>query len=263
MNFDPHTGQKIFKGSVKPEDETKPGTHPLSNVIGQVTGQSPMRIEAAVGKGFSPYNPYIAAAGAGLRQLMGDTDYRTQAQTSEYILAKHLRPIIKLTNPISSFVDSIEERVEEQGSYRKQQNDMLDKMVFQVQHGKGSMRDVQNYIMSQPPGASTPDHPEGVDRARMKQYATINYNVDSVMKEYGAGNITGVPPKTWWIITNSTSAKVRAQEFHSKWISADDAGRKRMENIAGMLQAKKTGYMSDEFKRELMRERSMLGTDRR
>ena len=263
MNFNPYTGKRVFEGTVKPEDETKPGTHPLAVMTGQAAGMSPERIQAAFGKAVSPYNPWVAAAGMALKQVLGDTDYRTNAQTSEYFLANHLRPIVKLTNPISSYVDTIQEKEEEQGSYRKHQNDALDKLLFNVDHGKASMKDVQKYIMAQPAGISTPDSPEGTDRKRMIEYAKVKYHVDKVMKEYAAGDAPGVPPRAWWTITSSASAEVRAQEFHSKWISADDAGRKKMEKIAMALQARGTGYRSDSFNRYLMKERSLLGTDKR
>lgn len=247
--WDSFRQKPVYQGpKVKPGDETRPDTHPLSRAVGKATGLSPMRLETAFGKFVSPNNLWIQMAGGGLRLLLGDSDEREKTAMSQQFLIEHLRPIVKLTNPMTQYLDSTEDRVMEEGSHKKIQQDALDSLV-----AKGNMKDVQAYISTQPKE----------DRDRLTKHATIGYQVDKIMQRNEAGSAEGVPPRSWWKITGAASARVRAQEFYSKWLDADTDGRRSMERIAQSLQNSGTGYMSGEFQMEMAREKRLLGTDQR
>jgi len=185
--------------------------------------------------------------------LLDDTDYRAKARLSDQILAEHLRPIIKLTNPMSGIVDSLQEETEAEGSRRKKQTDAIDELVFGARHGSNSMKDVSTYITTQPQD----------DRERLHHRALVGYNIDQIMAHYQEKTLSDVPPKAWWKATGAAPAKVRAQEFYNKWLTADSNGRQTMQSIAESLQSRGTGYLSEEFKRELAREKSLLGSENR
>jgi len=85
--------------------------------------------------------------------------------------------------------------------------------------------------------------------------------VKEVMARFGPSE--GIPNEAWWRATSALEPRPRAQEFHSQWLSADDAGRRRMEGIVKGLQNAGSGYYSESFRRELLRERQTLGVERR
>jgi hypothetical protein len=252
--WDSFRGKPIYSGPpVKPEDETRWNTSPLSKAVGQATGMSPMRLEAAFGKFVSPNNMWIQLSGGGLRMLLGDSDPRDKAKTSEQFLSEHLRPIVKLTNPVTKYLDGTDDKIMEENSVKKRQHDAVDALVYGMSHGQNDAKAVQAYISTQPPE----------DREALANRAKSGYHVDQVLQKYEAGDYPGVPPRSWWKITAAAPAKARAQEFYSKWLDADAAARKSMEAIAMSLQQRGAGYRDEAFQRELARERQLLGSEQR
>lgn len=253
-NWDTYSGKNIYRGPpVQPSEETTPNTHPLSKAVGGAMGMSPMRLEAMFGKVVSPNNMWMQMAGASLRLLMDDGDPRAKNDISERFLMDHLRPIVKMTNPLTEFLDGTDDAIAAENSQRKVQQDAVDGLVYGSQHGKNTQKDITAYISTQPKE----------DRERLLHRATVGYQVDTIMQRYEAGSLEGVPPRSWWKITGAAPPRARAQEWFGKWQSADGPARRSMENIASSLQQKGTGYMSDDFKRALARERQMMGTDQR
>lgn len=253
-NIDLHTGRPIYTGpNVKPEDETRKNTSPIAKAIAPAMGMSPARSEVAFGKLFSTSNLWLNIAGGGLKALLDDSDPREKAKLTEQVFLEHMRPVVKMTNPLTQFLQGTEEVLEAEGSARKKQTDALDQLVFKMSRGEGTGSDITAYINTQPPE----------DRERLARHAKIGYQVERVMLRGEAGSAPGVPPKDWWKITGNAPARARAQEFHSKWLSASPEARKKMEAIASQLERSGTGYMSDDFRRELAKERQQLGTDHR
>jgi len=259
-NFDAFTGRPITRmaGQVNPEDEGIPfgrGEQPgvISRIMGQQLGMSPPRLEAAARKVINSNNFYLSTMGWTFKQLYEGADPREISETMEESMLRFpgVRSFVKLTNPSTMYMQGIEEKQLEEGSRRKQMTDSVDNLLFQVRKGQATIKDVQAYLGNQPPE----------DREWLSNYAVTTHKVKEVMARFGPSE--GIPNEAWWRATSALEPRPRAQEFHSQWLSADDAGRHRMEGIVKGLQNAGSGYYSESFRRELLRERQTLGVERR
>jgi len=259
-NFDAFTGRPITRmaGQVNPEDEGVPfgrGEQPgvISRVVGQQLGMSPPRLEAAARKVINPNNLYLSAMGWAFKQLYEGADPREMSETMEESMLRlpGVRSFVKLTNPSTQYMQGIQEKQMAEGSRRKQMTDSIDNLLFQVRKGDATLKDVQAYLGNQPPE----------DREWLSNYAITTHKVKEVMARFGPSE--GIPNEAWWRAVAALDPRPRAQEFHGQWLSADDAGRRRMEGIAKGLHNAGSGFYSDNFRRELMREQQTLGTERR
>lgn len=259
-NYDALTGRPITPhfGQVKPEHEgTTMGrgepSSPLAQAIGGATGMSPPRLDAAARKVINTNNMYLSMMGYGYRYIFEGDDPRVQAQATEQMMLQNpaIRPFLKLTNPSTRYMAGIEEKREEEGSRRKQMTDSVDDLLFQVRKGQAKIGEVQTYIKNQ----------AAEDREWLHRYATTSFKVKEVMQRFGASD--GIPNESWWRSVAALEPRPRAQEFYSQWLSASPEDRGRMERIAVGLHNAGAGFYSDNFRRELARERQLLGTERR
>lgn len=259
-NYDAYTGRRITPhfGQVKSEHEGTTfgrGEPPslLARQIGGATGTSPPRLDAAARKVLNTNNLYLSLMGWGYKELFEGNDPRTQAAATEQMLLQNpaIRPLVRLTNPSSQYLRDIQDRREEEGSRRKQMTDSVDDLLFQVRKGQASLNDVKVYVKNQP----------REDREWLANYATTTRNVKEIMRRFGASE--GVPNEAWWRAVSTLEPRPRAQEFHSQWLVAAPEDRRRMERIAVALHNKGAGFYSDSFRRELARERALLGTEQR
>lgn len=259
-NFDAFTGRPITPHFSKtlPQDEGQPygrGPQPglLARIAGEQLGMSPPRLEAAARKVINPNNLYLSLMGWGFKQLYEGSDPREQAEAVEQAIVKNpaVRPFLKLTNPSTRYMAGMEEKEQAEGSRRKQMTDSVDNMLFEVRQRNLTIKDVQTYIANQSPE----------DREWLARYAVTGYKVKEIMQKAGASE--GIPHEGWWRAVSALEARPRAQEFYSQWLSADAEGRRKMEMIAKGLHNAGAGFYSDAFRRELMREQRLLGTEER
>jgi hypothetical protein len=259
-NYDSYTGRQITPrfGQVLPQNEGQPygrgqQSSLISRAVGGAVGMSPPRLDAAARKTMNTNNIYLQLMGWGLKELFEGDDPRVQSEATTQIFINNpaVRPFVRLTNPSSQFLRDIGNKRETEGSRRKQMTDSVDNLLFQVRKGQATTKDVQTYIKNQP----------GEDRQWLTNYATTAYKVKEIMKHFGASE--GVPNETWWRAVASLPARPRAQEFYSQWLTASSEDRKRMERIATSLHNAGAGFYSDDFRRELARERALLGTEQR
>ena len=162
-----------------------------------------------------------------------------------------VRPFLKLTNPSTQYLQQVDDVRKAEGSRRKQMTDSVDNLLFQVRHDQASIDDVKTYVRNQAPE----------DREWLSNYATTTYKVKDIMKRFGASE--DIPNESWWRSVSALQARPRAQEFYGQWLSASPEGRRRMEQIAVGLHNAGAGFYSDDFRRELAKERDLLGTERR
>jgi len=259
-NFDAFTGRPItpHAGQVLPQNEGLTygrGEPPsaLSRAVGAGLGMSPPRLDAAARKVINPNNTYLAMAGWGYRMVFEGTDPRIMSESTAEALLKNqaIRPLVKLTNPSTQYLQQIDEKRMEEGSRRKQMTDSVDNLLFQVRKGQANVSDVQTYIRNQP----------GEDREWLGRYAITTHKVKEVMQRFGASE--GIPNESWWRSVSALEPRPRAQEFYSQWLSAAPEDRSRMERIAVGLHNAGAGFYSDSFRRELARERELLGVEQR
>jgi hypothetical protein len=259
-NYDAFTGRPISPqfGQVKPEDEGTTfgrGQPPalLSQHISGATGLSAPRLDAAARKVMNTNNLYLALAGWGYKQVFGEVDPRTMSQSTEEMLLRNpaVRPFVRLTNPSTRYLRDIEERRMEEGSRRKQMTDSIDDLLFQVRKGQANIEQVRTYINNQP----------AEEREWLSQYAVVGHRVKEIMNRYGASE--GIPNESWWRAVATLPPRARAQEFYAQWLSADAADRRRMQGIAQTLHNAGAGFWSENFQRELAKERQLLGTEQR
>ncbi|TXH57601.1 MAG: hypothetical protein E6Q97_04190 [Desulfurellales bacterium] len=246
--LDPFTGKAIADSP-----HARPSTSPFAKAIGDATGQSPVRLETAFGKVVATSNPWLRLAGSAAKELLFEDDPRTKEKLTEQMVIEQLRPVVKLTNPMTKFMDSVDEAVKAVTDQQVRQRDGLDEILYKVGRGQEPKSAIESYIKAQPPE----------DRERLVERAKHGYTIDQVMRRYEAGNAPGVPPAAWWRVLASAPARARAQEFHSKWLEASPADRKKMENIAFGMSRVGVSFASEDFKRELMREKKLLGEDQR
>jgi len=259
-NFDAFTGRPITPdfGRVRPENEGRSfgsGEPPsaIARAIGGVTGASPPRLDAAARKVMNTNNLYLSMMGSAYKQVFEGTDPRVMAESTEQMLLRNpgVRPFLRLTNPSTQFLRDVGGKRMEEGSRRKQMADSVDDLLFQVRKGQANLNQVKTYIRNQP----------GEDREWLTNYATTGHHVKEIMSRFGAS--AGIPNETWWRALSTLEPRPRAQEFYSQWLGADADDRRRMEAIARGLDRAGTGFYSDSFKRELAKERELLGAEQR
>lgn len=246
--LDPFTGRAIADSP-----HARPSTSPIAKAIGDATGQSPVRLETAFGKLVSTSNPWMQLAGAGIKELLFEDDPRTKEKLTEYMLAEHLRPVVKMTNPLTKYLEGVDEKIKDVTDQQTRQRDALDEILYKVSKGQANRSAIETYIKNQP----------REDQERLVERAKHGYAIDQVMKRYEAGNSPGVPPAAWWRVLASAPARARAQEFHNRWLEASPEDRRKMENIASGMSRVGVSFVTEDFRRELVLEKKRLGEDRR
>jgi len=256
-NHDFWTDNEIWKGpDVPPEEEFQMGprrpTPPFWKDVGDWTGLSPMRTEAAVKK-LAPQNPYTDLAGMSYKMLTeGLTDFDKSRTTLQILKDTPIfRRIIGITHPASREMDEMEPIVTEGNAVRVDLNRKIDNIYFRVKQGSltGGERTVRSWIAAQP-------HEE---RERLTKRLEGMRTYDRIM---GADTRTqGVPSRLWWVRSNETDGITRADLFYWKWRDADANGRNKMERIAGRMSAQGLGYRSDSFNRQFRKNINYFGRD--
>lgn len=263
--YDAFFGREISPemGRVKPEDEIRTyvrgqPTSKLAEVIGKITGMSPIRLEEAASKVVNTDWTLFKLVGAPLKAITGGLNPREEEMTLGHWLLENLpghRRVWKLTNPMTNLLRDFEEKLMEEGSRRLEQRNRLEELLFQHMHNRIPMKTIEEYINLQPPE----------DRERLTEHAKIVLNVENVLRRFGSGEEGEKvgPHRTWWMATARANPRVRAQEFYSKFLSADEKQRRAMWAIANALTEAGVGYVSPDFLREIQRERELLGTEQR
>jgi hypothetical protein len=260
-NYDPLRDSPIYRGlNVKPEDEVRnvsrgQPTSKIAQMIGGVTGLSPMGLEAAGSKVANSNNIFIQAAGGGLRVMFGDElNPREQAASTGELMLQYvhkLSGVVKLTTPGTAQMKKLEETAQEFNSVYKQQIDQLETITFKAAQGQADDKDIEKYIASQPPEI----------QKQLVKHAQYQLNVDKVMKHFKASD--GIPPKSWWSASAQLRGDARAHVFYNEWISASAEDRRRMLSVASALHEAGVGYLSEDFDREFRKQRQLLGTEQR
>lgn len=258
-NYDPQRDSPIYNGlKVKPEDQIrtfaqgKP-TSRLGTAVGQATGLSPMGLDAAASKVVNTNNFYLQLMSGADKLLFSGMNPREQAQIGVTLMetVPGLRSIIKLTTPATQLVKNLDKAAQEANSKLVNEIRGLDEIMFKFNRGDATKTDITDYIKQQPP-----------EKAKaLEDHAKYGYAVDQIMKKF---EVNGSPDtRGWWIASNKAPAEARAQVFYNVWISQDQDNRKRLWGIASALTSRGTGYVSDDFRRELDKQIKLLGTERR
>lgn len=260
-NYDSFLDAPVYRGpKVRPVDEIRSygegrPTSMTAQVVGQATGMSPMRLEAAAGKMINTNNFYIQAMGGGYKYMFQGSDPREQAQATMTMMQQipGLRNIIKLTNPSTAAMQDLEKAQEAFGSAHAQQLRGLDDILFKYNKMQGGVtqKTIQDYINSQPNDV----------RQQLADHVKYTVAVDKIMSTFKASD--GIPARTWWIASAKAAPEVRAQVFYEHWVSANPEDRTRMLKIANALQGNGVGYLSPEFQQAFAAERKLLGDERR
>ncbi len=258
-NYDPLRDSPIYRGlKVKPEDEIRnvsrgQPTGQMAQLVGGMTGLSPMGLEKAAGALVNSNNFYIQAASGLSKLVQGERDPREQANETIYMLQNvpGLRQVVKLTTPGIEQMKSLDKISREVNSQYKQHIDALETKLFQVEQGQLPMKSVEDYIKSAPANI----------QKSLANHAKYEYQVNKILKDAKASD--GIPPKNWWTSSNQLRDETRAHVFYNEWVSAGMEERRRMLDVAGKLQNAGTGYMSDSFRREFAKQRQLLGDEKR
>lgn len=258
-NYNGFTGRPIYSGpKVLPQDEIRTfgqgqPTSEIAKAAGQVTGASPMRLEAAAGKVLNMNNTFIQAAGGSLRYMMQGMTPREQSESTLHFMTRTpFGSVVKLTSPATNMMAAVQKAEQEAGSKKQEPVRKLDDLVFQMQHHQGiTTQNIETFINSQPEDM----------RKDLIDHMKITMKVDQVMRYFKASD--NIPPKAWWIATAKASPEVRAQLFYNVWLSAPAEDRQRMFGLAKSLDHAKVGYISDDFMKAFRKEQQLLGTDQR
>lgn len=251
-NYDDFTDSPVYKGPrVQPQDEvrsfgTGEPTNPLFVGMGQATGASPMRLQAAVGKVINEGNFYIQAFSFIEKKIMGD-DPRMQSEVGLQVLSKvpGMNSLVKLTTPGTQQIQDLMDMEAKKGSEKSVSMSGLNDLIFQYEHHQNGVtqQTLETYINNQPADV----------RKMLVDHTQNTVKVDQVMGKFAASD--KIPSRAWWIAAGKTSGDVRAQAFYSEWVSAEPAERQRMIDIAGNL-----GWFNQkDFRQSFLKERQMLG----
>jgi len=256
-NHDFWTDSDVWKGTdVLPEEEfqeaPKKPTPMFWRDVGQMTGLSPVRTEAAIKK-LAPQNPYTDLTGMSYKMLtQGLTDF-DRSRTTLQILndTPILRRIIGITHPLSREKAFAEKTILEGNGFRLDLDRTMDNIYFRANKGTltGGQRTVRTWINAQPQQ----------ERDRLTKRLETMRTYDRIM---GADTRTqGVPSRNTWVNWGTVDGATRADLFYWKWRDADAKGRATMERIAGRMSSQGLGFRSDSFNRRFRKNISTYGRD--
>lgn len=256
-NHDFWTDRTIWKGAdVPPEQEfqeaPKKPTPMFWRDVGDMTGLSPVRTEAAIKK-LAPQNPYTDLAGMSYKMLtQGLTDFDRSKTTLQVLKdTPILRRIISLTHPLSREKAFAEKTIQEGNGFRLDIDRTMDKIYFRSQQGTltGGQRTIRTWINAQPQQ----------ERERLVKRLDTMRTYDRIMTaDTGA---QGVPSRNTWVNWGTVDGSTRADLFYWKWRDNDARGRALMERIAGRMSAQGLGFRSDSFNRRFRKNLNTYGRE--
>jgi hypothetical protein len=249
----------IWKGGkILPEDEIipadKPGATPeLWKQLGEITGASPVRMQAAAGA-LAPRNPYTDLMGGSYQYWMAGASDADKAKMTMQLIAENpiLRRVVKLTHPFTAEVEALDRAERERGSEKYKQASTIGEIIFRDANKQGDAKaEFRTWIETQPPE----------ERDRLTKQFVSKYSVDKVFRQLKASD--GIPSQNWWRATSMADPTVRADVFYQEWVTRDQAGREQMVRVANALGRVGLSYQSEEFNRQFGMQIKQWGAEQR
>lgn len=231
-NYDAWTMDQVWKGSKVPaSSEYNTDTNPLSVGLGQATGTSPMRIEAAFNKLVPSNNFFVGLVGGGIRAITNAFDPITEKKTlTEMALSNQaIKRFVSQTSPMNQYRLEHEEIKTKEVGRRFEQARELDKIsdsYFKTRDPK-TYQMIEQYIDAQP----EEDQDRLIDRTNRH------------------AQVAQLPDKFWWLSAGSMPPKARAEAFVKRWDEETINGRSRMIDLSGKI----NGFGGEDFVSEVDR----------
>lgn len=254
MNRDRWTGRDIWKGgNVLTEEEIytfaegrKP-TDPLAIILGQLTGASPARLEAASNK-LIPNNLWTQMTGFGMRKMLeGITPYDLSLTSEEMMLSMpFVRQMVGYTHPFSHEVDTFNEVAKEARTPLVQIKMQLDEMyaLYKTNQLDGGLNTVEAWVKNLPP----------IHREVMSERLQGRVAVDRAFDRLRS-SAAEIPSKTWWVSSKQEPPEVRADVFYEEWRRREPEARRSMERVMSNI----PGYRTDKFEMRLRQLKASRG----
>lgn len=218
-----YTQEDVYKGEpVLAKDEKNPYT-PIPYVkAGEITGLSPMRMEAAIGEVIPQTSAIPQMFGMGLGAVMGgmsEAEKNEVNKTTFEQLTKlpFFNKVTGLTNPANKR-EATKKIKEEENSIKAQHNYDLDVRALQFKAGKIKEDDVEKWIATMPE--------EEQDRL-MQRFEDRKANV-----------------QVWYQDIKNAPAKAAARAWYVEWNKRDTKGRKEMDELAGEFGIYTSSFMN-------------------
>jgi len=232
-NYDDFTYDKVWKGpeGIAPEQEYTKDTPAAFVNAGAVTGMSPERMRAAVGKIIPPNNPFTAAVGTGIKTASGETSEELARKGWNQFVSESpsLRRAIAITSPSHGYREELAEEKEASRTETFKQNRELDNLTnrfFQTGRQEDGQK-ILAYIQGQPEQAQ-----------------------DRLVKRYEAAyEIKDLPDRGFWKQMRGLAPEARAKILYRKVVAAPQAEKVRLVETANRISGILSDRMMDEWER--------------
>lgn len=230
LNVDTWSAERVWKGpDVEAGQEYWPDTPAYAKKVGQVTGLSPERLNAALQEVFTRGNAYTYPMGWASEKLMSDMPEDTRQEHIAMWLSQ--APIAKrfigVTHPYGRYreqVKDISQDVETRRFVAERTFDVMLRAHFD--YGNMDREELKKFLKSQ-------DDPGTVARLvdRMKFFIKVK----------------GLEERSFWLKLHSLNPEARAKVFYNVMSEADEERK----NLLKQEAAKVPGIFTDDFKRYL------------
>ena len=229
-NKDTWSMDDVWRGpEVEPEQEFNAGTHPFAVGVGKVTGISPERFTAAVGKTMPLNNFFVGMVGGGVRAITNALSPEDDRRTREEMILSNsaVNRFLSKTSPLNQYRDDIEQTRIGETSRRYEQAREVDKLAAAYFQSKddGVRGKLIDFIENQPPE----------DQERLTN-RVVHYSETAQL-----------PDRAWWVSVSSLPPTAKAESFLKRFSGESPEGQMRMITLAEKI----TGFSSSEFVEEL------------
>ena len=232
-NVDDYQWEQIWKGAkdIDPKEEYRADTPKGYVKAGAITGQSPVRMEAALNK-ITPFsNPFIGATGEAIQLATGETGEELQRKGWNQFISenKALKRVLGSTSPSTAYREYKQEEhtkgVTENFKQNRTLDDLSDKFFRSKSQEDG--KKIQQFIESQPEK----------DRDRLVK----RYNTSYEMKDY--------PDRDFWRGIKGESPEVRAKVIFKRVMDSKPEDRQKIMSAADNINGMVTERVAEEFQR--------------
>ncbi len=216
---------------VKPEAEAYQTTSPALKKIGEVTGQSPVRMKYFLEKLFTSSGIFTTLVGGTFNEfakiLDPELDYELREKdAAQKIYANPLKKRFVGYSKASEDVEGLKEAKLETSTESLEQNQTLERLLIQhFEENKNKTDVIKKYISLQQP----------LDQKRLLNRVKM------------FPKLMGIPNRSWWMALADNRANVRARIFYSKFAVASEGEKKKLLETLGRLDF----ISSKEFKKQL------------
>jgi len=228
LNVDTWSGNPIWRGAdVKSSEEYREDTPAYAVKVGQLTGMSPEKFNAALGEVFTNGNAYTYLMGYISNKLMSDMpeDNRQEHMAMWLSHAPIAKRFIGVTSSYTKHREMVDDVSEDVATERWKATRSFDvKLKAYYDYGNMEKKDLTNYLKS------------------FKDPAVVDRLVDrwKFFKQ-----VRGLEERSLWLRMHAKNPEERARIFHNIWSDADEEQKEVIKREIAQV----PGIITDEFKR--------------